>query len=116
MLYVLLKKPGQEHPNVVSEHREIALMAQEMKMVLQAVRWSCYARASRRLLNEQVGWVAGLGCTDAGLTPALVIQQSRELQHELYLLFIDIATMFPVCDRDILKAGDLWAGLLRAPG
>ena len=38
MLYVLLAKKPPNNPDVVGDRREIALMAQEMKILLQASR------------------------------------------------------------------------------
>jgi hypothetical protein len=96
---------------VVRERREIALMAQDMKILLQMVRWACYSRVSRRVMHDQVGWVGGMMASDPGLGAALAIQQAKALQHDLYLIFIDLATFFPSIDRGVLKAAELWHGI-----
>ena len=44
MLYVLLKKPAPNNPNRVGERREIALMAQDMKLLLKMMRRERQAR------------------------------------------------------------------------
>ena len=38
MLYALLKKPAPNNPNLVGERQDIALMAQDMKLLLKMVR------------------------------------------------------------------------------
>ena len=44
MLYTLLKKPAPNNSNLVGERREIALMAQDMKLLLKMVRRECHDR------------------------------------------------------------------------
>ena len=42
---------------------------------------------------------------------ALVTQQAARLGHPLYVLYIDLATMFPKIPRDLSSMADLWLGL-----
>ena len=48
-----------------------------------------------------MGWQCGFGHSDPGLAAALVVQQSARLKTELWLIYIDLATMFPKIDREI---------------
>ena len=111
VVYVLLVKKPPNNPNLISERRDIALMAQDMKLLLKMVRETCYKRIARRVLSDQVGWVAGLGAFDPGLSAANVIQQVRELGGVLYLLYIDLATFFPMIERGVLNAAEVWHGV-----
>ena len=86
-------------------------MAQDMKAVLHVVRWTCYSRVARRVLHEQGGWIAGLGAADCGLSAAIAIQQAKQMGHDLYMLWIDLATFFPSIDRGNLRASELWNGV-----
>ena len=111
VLYVLLVKPAPNDARRVSERREIALMAQEMKLLLQMVRRVSYARIVGRLAREQAGWLAGFGATDPAVAAALVIQQARRLGHPIWLLYVDLATFFPKINREIAAAAELLHGL-----
>ena len=59
VLYALLKKPAPNNPNLVGERREIALMAQDMKLLLKMVHRECHDRLTDRLINSQMGWLRG---------------------------------------------------------
>ena len=111
VLYVLLVKPAPNDARRISERREIALMAQEMKLLLQMVRRVSYARIVGRLAKEQAGWLAGFGATDPAVIAALVIQQARRLGHPLWLLYVDLATFFPKINREIVAVAELMHGL-----
>ena len=111
VLYALLVKPAPKNPERVCERREIALMSQTQKLLLAMVRWVCYRRLTGRLHRAQLGWLPGYGCTDVGLTGALLLQQARRLQHPLYVLYIDLATFFPAIDRANLRVAEMWYGL-----
>ena len=110
VLYALLVKSG-NNPDVVSLRREIALMPQEMKLLLQMVRRASYQRIVGRVLHSQAGWLSGYGCSDPALVVAGVVQQARRLQRPLYLLYVDIATMFPAISRDALTVAEAVHGL-----
>ena len=64
-----------------------------------------------RLASEQLGWLPGFGATDPSLTMALITQQAARLGHPLYILYIDLATMFPKIPRELSALADLWLGL-----
>ena len=111
VLYVLLEKPKPNNPEVVSERREIALMAQEMKLLLKMVRDVSYQRVLGRVISAQAGWLTGFGCTDPALVAAALIQQQRRLQRPLYLLYIDLSTFFPKLDRQVVRYAEMIHGL-----
>ena len=113
VMYALLVKPLPNRADVVSQRREIALMAIEMKLLLQCVRRTCYSRMAGRIHSSAMGWLATYGCTDLGICAAHVTDQARLLGHELYLLYVDLATFFPKIQRGPLRAAKLAHGLPR---
>ena len=62
VLYVLLVKPPPNNADCVSGRREIALMAQGMKLFMHALRRTAYRRVSCHIAIE-----VGAGGMDAGL-------------------------------------------------
>ena len=113
VMYVLLVKPAPNDADVVSERREIALMAQEMKLLLQMIRRTCYARVAGRMHKSAMGWLATYGCADLGIAAAHITDQARVLQHGLYMLYLDLATFFPKIQRQGLRVAELVHGLPR---
>lgn len=111
VLYALLIKKPPSRPDVVSQRREIALMAHDMKLLLQMVRRVSYQRMVGRLAMEQAGWLNGYGCGDPAMVVASVVQQARRLKKPLWLLYIDLATFFPRIDRDVLTVAEAIHGL-----
>ena len=111
VLYALLKKPAPNDPCLVSERREIALMAQDMKLLLKRVRRECHDRLTDRLINSQMGWQRGFAHSDPGLAATLVVQQSARLKTEMWLLYINLATMFPKINRQIASMAAMVHGL-----
>ena len=111
VLYALLIKKAPCRADVVSERREIALMAHDMKLLLQMVRRVSYQRMVGRLLHAQGGWLSGYGTSDPALTATCVIQQCARLKQPLWLLYIDLATFFPRIDRDVLTVAEALHGL-----
>ena len=111
VFYALLAKKPPSREDVVSQRREIALMAHDMKMLLQMVRRVSYQRIVGRVMSAQAGWLAGYGCGDPGAVAAHVIQQARRLKQPLWLLYIDLATFFPRIDRDVLTVAEALHGL-----
>jgi hypothetical protein len=111
VIYVLLIKPPPNDPATVSGRREIALMAQDMKLVMQMVRKASYHRMGGRIARQQMGWMAGYGAVDVALASTLVIQQANRLGGELWLLYIDLATFFPGIPRGCIETAEIFHGL-----
>ena len=111
VIYVLLTKPLPNNPALISERREIALMAQDMKLVMHMVRATAYRLITGRLLPEQCGWLPGYGTVDAGLPLAAVIQQAQRLRQSIWILYVDLATFFPRIDREALTVAEVLIGL-----
>ena len=111
VLYVLLVKPAPNRADVVDQRREIALMAQELKLFMQMVRRVAYSKVIGRISAEQGGWIGGYGVTDTGFTAQCAIQQARAQRKTIYLLYIDLATFFPRIDRDMLAMAEELHGL-----
>ena len=113
VMYALLVKPAPNRPDVVHERREIALMAVEMKLLLQCVRRTSYARLAGRVNGAAMGWLATYGCADLGICAAHATDQARLLKHEIYMLYVDLATFFPKIQRGPCRAAKLAHGLPR---
>ena len=111
VIYVLLTKPPPNNPALISERREIALMAQDMKLIMHMVRATAYRLITGRLRSEQCGWLPGYGTVDAGLPLAAVIQQAQRLQQSIWILYVDLATFFPRIDREALTVAEVLVGL-----
>ena len=111
VIYVLLTKPLPNNPALISERREIALMAQDMKLVMHMVRATAYRLITGRLLPEQCGWLPGYGTVDAGLPLAAVLQQAQRLRQSIWILYVDLATFFPRIDREALTVAEVLIGL-----
>ena len=111
VLYSLLVKPAPNDPSRVAERREIALMCQEMKLMMQMVRGTAYRRVVERIASEQLGWLSGYGAADPALTIALVVQQAARLEHPLYIMYVDLSTYFPRINRVAARIADLRLGL-----
>jgi ribonuclease HI len=111
VIYVLLAKPPPSNQALISERREIALMAQDMKLVMHMVRATAYRLITGRLRSEQCGWLPGYGTTDAGLPLAAVLQQAQRQQQSLWILYVDLATFFPRIDREALTVAEVLVGL-----
>ena len=111
VIYVLLTKPLPNNPALISERREIALMAQDMKIIMHMVRATAYRLITGRLRLEQCGWLPGYGTVDAGLPLAAVIQQAQRLRQSIWILYVDLATFFPRIDREALTVAEVLIGL-----
>ena len=111
VIYVLLAKPPPNNQALISERREIALMAQDMKLVMHMIRATAYRLITGRLRSEQCGWLPGYGTVDAGIPLATVIQQAQRLRQSLWILYVDLATFFPRIDREALTIAEVLVGL-----
>ena len=111
VLYALLVKKAPNNPECISERREIALMAQELKLVLQMVRWTSFCRLEGHVDAAQAGWTAGHGAADPGLTLQAAMQDARRTRRRLYILYIDLAQFFPRMNRTIQSEAELFLGL-----
>lgn len=111
VIYVLLRKPPPNDPALVSQRREIALMPQDLKVLLQGVRMLTYEKISSRLEAAQFGWKKGVGCADPSVALACVLDQARRLQHSVWVLYIDLANFFPAINRAIACDCELFMGL-----
>lgn len=111
VIYALLAKPPPNDPELVGERREIALMAHDLKVLMQMVRRVSYQRIAPRLSSAQMGWLAGHGCPDVSSVLATVIQQAKAQRREAYLLYIDLSQMFPRLDRGVVRLSEVWMGL-----
>ena len=110
VVYVLLaKKHGDQ--NLVGNRRDIALMAQCLKMVLRVLKLHVYARMAGRVDRAQCGFVRGMGAQDVALLASLLLQGGRWEKRMVYLLFVDIRKFFPAIDRTNLTFAELFHGV-----
>ena len=63
VIYVLLVKPGKDS-RLVRERRDIALMAQGMKLLGRMLLSTAFADMETRLAEEQLGWTKAVGACD----------------------------------------------------
>ena len=110
MIYVLLRKPRGDQ-RLVAKQRDIALMAQGMKVLCRVVLATAFPRIEARLAPEQMGWVKAIGASDAAMLLGLVLQNARACRQPLFVLYIDLATFFPAVHRGVATVAELYAGL-----
>ena len=111
VVYALLVKPPPSDPNVVAQRREIALMEQLMKTVLQSLRQIAYLPLVGRVLSPQLGWLQGHSTSHVGLQLEVAMQQAARVGHTLYVCYVDLSTFFPSIDRGMLMEHELLAGV-----
>ena len=110
MVYALLpKKHGDQRR--IRKRREIALMDQTLKLMLKCVKKVSYDRMVGRTGEENHGWVPGHGALNAALMMDAVLGQARELQHAIYVLFLDLKQFFPAIKRKARMAAEYFLGL-----
>lgn len=108
VLYVLLRKPPPNDAAIIAQRREIALMPQDLKILLQGVRLVAYGKVCERVDAAQFGWKRGMGCADPSLALACVLDQTRRLQHKAWILYVDLANFFPAINRSIACMSELF--------
>ena len=111
VVYALLVKPPPSDASIVSERREIALMEQLMKVVLQGLRSASYKRMEGRILSPQLGWLQGCSTAHVGVQLQVLMQQAARIRHPLYVYYVDLATFFPSMERGILIDHERLAGV-----
>jgi hypothetical protein len=107
---VLLAKPRGDQ-RLVSKRRDIALLAQDLKLLCRMLKIESYDRMAGRIDSAQDGFCAGHSSVDPGLKAVLLAQMAKALGTPLYLLYIDLATFFPKCDRSVTYFAEVKHGL-----
>ena len=72
VIYVLLVKPKKDR-RLVQERRDIALMAQGMKVLGRMMLSSAFHDMETRLAEEQLGWTKAVGASEASLMVQLAL-------------------------------------------
>ena len=98
VIYVLLVKPGKD-ARLVRERRDIALMAQGMKLLGRMLLTTAFEDMETRLAEEQLGWTKAVGACEASLMLQLGIQLARRTRRTIFLLYVDLKTFFPAVHR-----------------
>ncbi len=110
VIYVLLAKPRGDQRRVC-KRRDIALLAQDLKLLCRMLKMESYDRMSGRIDPAQDGFCAGHSSVDPGLKAVLIAQMAKALGKPLYMLYIDLATFFPKCDRSVTYFAEAKHGL-----
>ena len=110
MVFVLLKKKHGDQRKI-RKMREIALMDQTLKLMLKCVKKLSFDRCVGRSGEENHGWVPGHGALNAALMMDAILGQARELQHGIFILFLDLKQFFPAIKRESRKAAEYFIGL-----
>ena len=110
MVFILLKKKHGDQRKV-RKMREIALMDQMLKLMLKCVKKLSFDRMVGRTGSENHGWVPGHGALNAALMMDAILGQSRELRHDIFMLFLDLKQFFPAIKRKSRKVAEYFIGL-----
>ena len=110
MVFILLKKKHGDQRKV-RKMREIALMDQMLKLMLKCVKKLSFDRMVGRTGSENHGWVPGHGALNAALMMDALLGQSRELRHDIFMLFLDLKQFFPAIKRKSRKVAEYFIGL-----
>jgi len=110
MVFVLLKKKHGDQRKI-RKMREIALMDQTLKLMLKCVKKLSFDRCVGKTGEKNHGWVPGHGALNAALMMDAILGQARELQHSIFILFLDLKQFFPAIKRESRKAAEYFIGL-----
>ena len=83
-------------------HRTISLMSHLTKILLRIILNRTRNKTGPEIAQEQCGFVAGKGTTNAIYILRTVIERSIEAQQDLYLCFIDFSKAFDTVKHDKL--------------
>ena len=104
-IIALPKVPGTQD---CSKHRTISLLCHASKVLLEIIRSRLAHFVMPQIAEEQFGFVAGKGTTDAILTIRNIIEKTVKRQdQQLWLMFIDYSKAF-----DTVNHAALWKTLL----
>ena len=110
IVYVLLpKKHGDQRR--IGKRRDIALMAQGMKILGRMLLGSAYHDMHARLHEAQTGWTSAHNSLDAASIIAHSLQSATRLKTSIYVMYVDLAKFFPSLHRPIVFAAELLKGL-----
>ena len=110
VIYVLLAKPRGDQ-RLVGKRRDIALLAQDLKLLCRMIKMESYDRMTGRIDPAQDGFCAGHSSVDPGQKAVLLAQMAKVLGKPVYFLYIDLATFFPKCDRSVTYFAEVQHGL-----
>ena len=110
MVYTLLKKKHGDQRRV-RKMREIALMDQTLKLMLRCVKRLSFDRLVGRTGEHNKGWIPGHGALDAAFIADCVLGQARELKHDIFILWLDLAQFFPSIKRVPRRFAEWMVGL-----
>ena len=83
-------------------HRTISLMSHLTKILLRIILNRTRTKTGPEIAQEQCGFVAGKGTTNAIYVLRTVIERSIEVQQDLYSCFIDFSKAFDTVKHDKL--------------
>ena len=99
-IITLPKVPGTQE---CSKHRTISLLCHASKVLLEIIRCRLAHYITPQIAEEQFGFVAGKGTTDAILTLRNIIEKTVKRQdQQLWMMFVDYSKAFDTVNHDVL--------------
>ena len=98
----LVKLPKKGNLGDCGNWRGITLLVMASKVFTRVILMRIKTQIDRRLRQEQAGFRSGKSCTDQTAALRIILEQSREWNSPLYLLFIDFQKAFDSLDREAI--------------
>ena len=99
-IITLPKVPGTQD---CAKHRTISLLCHASKVLLEVIRSRLEYFVLPQIAEEQFGFVAGKGTTDAILTMRNIIEKTVKRQdQQLWLMFVDYSKAFDTVNHNVL--------------
>ena len=99
-IITLPKVPGTQD---CAKHRTISLLSHASKVVLEVIRCRLAHFIMPQIAEEQFGFVAGKGTTDAILTLRNIIEKTvKRQEQQLWLMFVDYSKAFVTVSHAVL--------------
>ena len=94
--------PKKSNARRCDDHRTISLMSLVMKLFLKVVHQRIYRKCEELLSDTQFGFRGGFGTRDALFAVKVLVQRCRDVNKDVYLLFIDYEKAFDRVQHDKL--------------
>lgn len=97
---LIIKLPKKGDPSLCNNWRGIVLQNIIGKLLAQIILDRITPALEPNIRQEQAGFRQGRSCTDHVSTLRIIIEQSKEMQSPLYLLFVDFEKAFDSLSRE----------------
>uniref|UniRef100_A0A8D9BKL9 Reverse transcriptase domain-containing protein n=1 Tax=Cacopsylla melanoneura TaxID=428564 RepID=A0A8D9BKL9_9HEMI len=81
--------PKKSNAKKCSDYRTISLMSHALKIFLRIIHNRIYTKLEAHISNTQFGFRNSLGTREALFSIQVLIQKCRDVEHPVYLCFID---------------------------